>query len=56
MGATPRQPGADTDAVLADFGFSGAEIGQLKDAGVVGAGCGGVRPFGSDTVAPTRVG
>jgi alpha-methylacyl-CoA racemase len=37
MGATPRQPGADTDAVLADFGFSGAEIGQLKDAGVVGA-------------------
>jgi alpha-methylacyl-CoA racemase len=36
MGAAPRQPGADTDAVLADFGFSSAEIGELKDAGVVG--------------------
>jgi alpha-methylacyl-CoA racemase len=37
MGAPPRQPGADTDAVLADFGFSAAEIAQLKDACVVGA-------------------
>jgi alpha-methylacyl-CoA racemase len=37
MGAAPRQPGADTDAVLADFGFSAAEIARLKDAGVVGA-------------------
>jgi alpha-methylacyl-CoA racemase len=36
MGAAPRQPGADTDAVLDDFGFSAAEIAQLKDAGVVG--------------------
>jgi alpha-methylacyl-CoA racemase len=36
MGAAPRQPGADTDAVLADFGFSEVEIGRLKDAGVVG--------------------
>jgi alpha-methylacyl-CoA racemase len=37
MGAAPRQPGADTDPVLADFGFSAAEIAQLKDTGVVGA-------------------
>jgi alpha-methylacyl-CoA racemase len=37
MGAAPRQPGADTDAVLAAFGFSAAEIAQLKDSGVVGA-------------------
>jgi alpha-methylacyl-CoA racemase len=37
MGTPPRSVGADTEAVLADFGFSKAEIGQLKDAGVVGA-------------------
>jgi alpha-methylacyl-CoA racemase len=37
MGRPPRQPGADTDAVLADFGFAPAEIGRLKEAGVVGA-------------------
>jgi len=36
MGAAPRPAGADTDAVLADFGFSQAEIGGLRDAGVVG--------------------
>jgi alpha-methylacyl-CoA racemase len=36
MGAPPRPVGADTHAVLADFGFSEAEIGILKDAGVVG--------------------
>ena len=36
MGAAPRPAGADTDAVLADFGFSQAEIGRLRDAGVVG--------------------
>ena len=36
MGATPRQPGADTDAVLADFGFAGTEIEALKKAGVIG--------------------
>jgi alpha-methylacyl-CoA racemase len=37
VGAPPRQPGADTDAVLADFGFSEAEIARLKDVGAVGA-------------------
>jgi alpha-methylacyl-CoA racemase len=37
MGAPPRQPGADTDAVLADFGFSEAEIARLKEGGAVGA-------------------
>jgi len=36
MGAAPRPAGADTEAVLADFGFSQAEIGGLRDAGVVG--------------------
>ncbi|HXR31673.1 MAG TPA: CoA transferase, partial [Solirubrobacterales bacterium] len=36
MGAAPRPAGADTEAVLADFGFSQAEIGRLRDAGVVG--------------------
>jgi alpha-methylacyl-CoA racemase len=36
MGAPPRQLGADTDAVLTDFGFSEGEIGRLKEAGVVG--------------------
>jgi alpha-methylacyl-CoA racemase len=36
MGAPPRQPGADTDAVLADLGFSAAEIAQLTRSGVVG--------------------
>ena len=35
-GAPPRPVGADTDAVLADFGFSAAEIAELKEAGVVG--------------------
>jgi alpha-methylacyl-CoA racemase len=37
MGTPPRQTGADTDSVLADFGFAPAEIGKLQDAGVVGA-------------------
>jgi alpha-methylacyl-CoA racemase len=37
MGTAPRPPGADTEAVLADFGFSAAEIAELKEAGVVGA-------------------
>jgi alpha-methylacyl-CoA racemase len=36
MGSTPRPPGADTEAVLADFGFSAAEIAALKEAGAVG--------------------
>jgi alpha-methylacyl-CoA racemase len=37
MGAPPRPVGADTDAVLADFGFSEAEIAQLKATDTVGA-------------------
>jgi crotonobetainyl-CoA:carnitine CoA-transferase CaiB-like acyl-CoA transferase len=37
MGAPPRPAGADTDAVLADFGYSEAEIARLKDASVVGS-------------------
>jgi alpha-methylacyl-CoA racemase len=37
MGAPPRPAGADTDAVLADFGYSEAEVARLKDAGVVGS-------------------
>ena len=37
MGTPPRPVGADTDAVLRDFGLSAAEIAGLKDAGVVGA-------------------
>jgi alpha-methylacyl-CoA racemase len=37
MGTPPRPVGADTDAVLADFGFSAAEVSALRDAGVVGA-------------------
>jgi alpha-methylacyl-CoA racemase len=36
MGAAPRQPGADTDAVLADSGFTDAEIDTLTKTGVVG--------------------
>jgi alpha-methylacyl-CoA racemase len=36
MGPAPRPPGADTEVVLADFGFSAAEIAQLKEAGAVG--------------------
>src|SRR5262245_36351640 len=36
MGAPPRPAGADTDAVLSDFGFSTAEIAELKEAGVIG--------------------
>jgi alpha-methylacyl-CoA racemase len=37
MGAPPRRPGADTESVLADFGFAAAEIDTLKKAGVIGA-------------------
>jgi crotonobetainyl-CoA:carnitine CoA-transferase CaiB-like acyl-CoA transferase len=37
MGAPPRPVGADTQSVLADFGFSAAEVDALKGAGVVGA-------------------
>jgi alpha-methylacyl-CoA racemase len=36
MGAAPRPSGADTAAVLADFGFSAEEIAGLTQAGVVG--------------------
>jgi alpha-methylacyl-CoA racemase len=36
MGDPPARPGADTDAVLADFGFDASEIASLKEAGVVG--------------------
>ena len=35
-GAPAREPGADTQAVLADFGFSAAEIKDLGAKGVVG--------------------
>jgi alpha-methylacyl-CoA racemase len=38
MGSPPRPAGADTDDVLADLGFSAAEIDALKNAGAVGAG------------------
>ena len=34
--APPRRPGADTRAVLADWGFSADEVGQLLAAGAVG--------------------
>jgi alpha-methylacyl-CoA racemase len=37
MGAPPRVPGADTDAVLQDFGFAAGEIDALEESGVVGA-------------------
>jgi alpha-methylacyl-CoA racemase len=36
MGAVARGPGADTAAVLGDFGFSAAEIARLTQDGVVG--------------------
>jgi alpha-methylacyl-CoA racemase len=41
MGAPPRQPGADTDAVLVDAGFASAEIDALKKSGVIGAAVAG---------------
>ena len=37
MGAPPRPLGADTDAVLNDYGFEAGEIAKLKDTGIVGA-------------------
>jgi alpha-methylacyl-CoA racemase len=52
MGAPPRPAGADTEAVLADFGFSRAEIDRLRDTGVVGVALVVslvVRPSVSDT-------
>jgi alpha-methylacyl-CoA racemase len=36
MGAAPRPVGADTETVLADLGFSEAEVAALKGAGAVG--------------------
>jgi alpha-methylacyl-CoA racemase len=36
MGRPPGRAGADTDAVLGDFGFTAREIDELKEAGVVG--------------------
>jgi alpha-methylacyl-CoA racemase len=35
-GHPPRPPGADSEAVLADWGFSADEIGQLQRDGVIG--------------------
>ena len=37
MGAPPRPRGADSEAVLGDWGFSGAELADLKKAGAIGA-------------------
>src|SRR5262249_45292786 len=37
MGAPPGPRGADSEAVLADWGFAPAEIAELKKAGIVGA-------------------
>ena len=36
MGAPPRPIGADTDAVLADYGFEAGEIDALKASGTIG--------------------
>jgi alpha-methylacyl-CoA racemase len=36
MGAPPRQLGADTDTVLADYGFGAGEIDALKASGTIG--------------------
>ena len=37
MGSAPRPPGADTEAVLRDWGFAPGEIATLEEAGAVGA-------------------
>jgi alpha-methylacyl-CoA racemase len=37
LGPPPGHAGADTDAVLAAFGYSAAEIASLKEAGAVGS-------------------
>ena len=36
MGGLPQEPGGDTDAVLAEFGFATAEIADLRKRGIVG--------------------
>ncbi len=38
LASVPVKPGADSDAVLADFGFSPSEISALKADGTVGRG------------------
>jgi alpha-methylacyl-CoA racemase len=37
MGVPPREPGVDTNAVLAEFGFGREEIADLTRRGIVGA-------------------
>jgi alpha-methylacyl-CoA racemase len=37
MGSPPRPRGADSEVVLTDWGFTQAEIAELKKTGVVGA-------------------
>jgi alpha-methylacyl-CoA racemase len=37
LGAPPRPRGADSEAVLSDWGFSAEEIARLKRGGVIGA-------------------
>jgi alpha-methylacyl-CoA racemase len=36
MGRAPQEPGVDTDAVLAEFGFASGEIADLRKRGIVG--------------------
>jgi alpha-methylacyl-CoA racemase len=36
IGSSPQAPGEETAAVLGDFGFSAAEIAELKKAGIAG--------------------
>jgi alpha-methylacyl-CoA racemase len=36
MGRPPQEPGVDTDAVLAEFGFASGEIADLRKRGIVG--------------------
>ena len=35
IGGPPREPGADSDAALADWGFDRAKIARLRDAGAI---------------------
>ena len=37
VGLSPRPLGADSDAVLGDWGFDAAEIAELRGAGIIGA-------------------
>jgi crotonobetainyl-CoA:carnitine CoA-transferase CaiB-like acyl-CoA transferase len=36
MGGSPRKAGADTAAVLADFGYTAGEIAALDESGIIG--------------------